>query len=118
MDLATRDVIDFLVVALSVFFWWKNRQSVRASTKQSESCAKKDEVDALRGIIAELKEAIADGKKREATFERRVVRLLNRITYLTDGIRVLVKQLEAARITPCWSPEDWDAGEDEPEDTA
>jgi hypothetical protein len=64
-------------------------------------------VNDLRGIIAELKADNVERKKREEAYERRCARQLARIAYLTEGIRILIRQLDAANIKPCWSPEEW-----------
>ena len=44
----------------------------------SRASAKKDEVDALRGIIAELREQVDDLQKEVDTWQRRFVRVCRR----------------------------------------
>jgi len=98
------EIVSIAAVIITGLVWWTSR-------KNSKAAAKKDDVDALRGILDELRIDIADRKLREKAFEARCLKYLNRIAYLMDGIRVLLNQIEQARETPCWKPDEWDPDE-------
>lgn len=75
-------------------------------------------VDASGDLIDQYKKLLADYQqttdakildlKNEVEESKKVIeRVMRRISYLMNGIQVLIGQLVDAGQTPCWKPNDW-----------
>jgi hypothetical protein len=67
----------------------------------------------VMGLLDPLNKKISDLECRVRALEGRSTRYLKRIVYLMDGIRCLIVQLEDARLSPVWKPDDWKPDEED-----
>lgn len=112
------DIIVALVGALFGFLGvivggWMQRKKNNAEAEKSTADANEVITSTVIKLIDPLNKKIEELEARVKTLESRSARYLKRIISLMDGIRVLINQLERAKLTPEWQPDEWNADKDD-----
>jgi hypothetical protein len=103
--------------------WRANRRKINAEAGKLEAEAESIHGEAWEKAFCNLERVLTQQIKfqeirinelseKQVRFELLLEAAYRRIQYLMTGIKVLIGQLEAARIPPQWLPDEWKADEE------
>jgi flagellar hook-associated protein FlgK len=97
----------FLMGAAALVNTFIGRRHTAAMTHAQEADASQSIQEAATALVQPLTDRIAKLETRQTLLERQLQSALARVNHLTDGIRILVKQIRDHGDCPNWMPGDW-----------